>query len=387
VLEFGPASWVKEIRTTSHNSNEVKLRDLVSDDPNDPNDKNWRNGEPDEVEIEWQLLQTDFNKANGGANGQLAGAPEDLNHGDEVVTRRYEFYKYLGPTNNESGEAIADRVGLDGLHGVGVKTNNGVEVDLSTVVVVGAYLGSQMAAFDVHAPVGLIEQVQDGVINDPYPTRTLVVAGNDPFTATNWGVLPVGMTFDSVSGELSGTPSEAGVFSFTIEANAGNDPVVRRTYTLTIADAGVELPPRSTVDTVASPLECGVTSGDGTYTNGTTATVTATPVAGFALAGWTEHGIVVSRSTSYTFTNIVNRSLAAIFVPEGPRLSHSVSQPGVLAFTWPTNAGGYFLQWNANLNPTNWVNATNIATVTGTNQQITIAPLTGPGSFYRLIKP
>ena len=70
VLEFGLASWVKEIRTTSHNNNEVKLRDLVSDDPDDPEDRNWRNGEPDEVEVEWQILQTDYNAANGGANGE-----------------------------------------------------------------------------------------------------------------------------------------------------------------------------------------------------------------------------------------------------------------------------------------------------------------------------
>ena len=55
VKEFGPASWVKEIRTTSHNNNEVKLRDLVSDDPDDDDDKNWRNGEPDEVEVECPL--------------------------------------------------------------------------------------------------------------------------------------------------------------------------------------------------------------------------------------------------------------------------------------------------------------------------------------------
>jgi len=33
--EFGRAIWVKEIRTTSHNNNEVKLRNLVSDDPDD----------------------------------------------------------------------------------------------------------------------------------------------------------------------------------------------------------------------------------------------------------------------------------------------------------------------------------------------------------------
>lgn len=388
VKEFGPASWVKEIRTTSHNNHEVKLRDLVSDDPDDPNDKNWRNGEPDEVETEWQLLQTEFKKPNGGANGELEGAPEDLPGGDEVITRRYEFYKYIGPFDDESGEAMAEKVGPDGIHGVGVKTINGVEVDLSTVEIVGEFVGSQMAAFDVHAPVGLIEHFQDGMVGDPYPIRTVVIAGNVPFAATNWGALPAGMTFNRVSGELSGTPTEPGVFSLTVEASAGNDPVVRRTYTLTIAEAGVELPPRSSVDTVASPLNRGTTSGDGTYTNGTAATVTATPAAGFFLASWTENGKVVSSFPSYTFTNIVNRSLVANFIPEPPRLSASIPQPGTLALAWRTNkSAGFVLQRTANLDLINWVNVAEAPKVVGTNMQVTISPLAGPGGFFRLAQP
>jgi hypothetical protein len=154
VKEFGPASWVKEIITSSHNNNQVKLRDLVSDDPDDDHDKNWRNGEPDEVEIEWQLLQTDFNKVAGGKNGELAGAPQALDNGDEIITRRYEFYKYLGPIDEETGEAMSENVGPDGLHGVGIKSINGVDVDLSTVLVVGDFVGAQMSAFDNELPVG-----------------------------------------------------------------------------------------------------------------------------------------------------------------------------------------------------------------------------------------
>ena len=68
VYEFGDAVWVKAIVTTSHNNAPLELKDLVSDDPNDPNDKNWRNGEPDEVEIEWQILQTEFNNPAGAMN-------------------------------------------------------------------------------------------------------------------------------------------------------------------------------------------------------------------------------------------------------------------------------------------------------------------------------
>jgi hypothetical protein len=109
VKQFGKAVWVKEIKTTTHNNKEVKLRDLVSDDPVDPNDKNWANGEPDEVEVEWRILQK-RNIPGGGANDELAAAPEDLPNGDEVVTRRYEFYKYTGPLDEESGEASGSRL-------------------------------------------------------------------------------------------------------------------------------------------------------------------------------------------------------------------------------------------------------------------------------------
>jgi hypothetical protein len=79
VYEFSDATWVKVITTTSHTNTPVPLRDLVTPDTNNPNAKDWRNGEPDEVETEWQLLQTDYgagyNPTNGvgGANGQLAG--------------------------------------------------------------------------------------------------------------------------------------------------------------------------------------------------------------------------------------------------------------------------------------------------------------------------
>ena len=152
-LEFGPPVWVKEIRTTSHNNKKVKLRELVSDDPNDANEKNWKNGEPDEVETEWQLLQTEFAAGDGGANGELAAAAEDLGNGDEVVTRRYEFFKYTGPIDNESGEAMGDNVAADGIHGVGTQTINGVVVDLSLIEVVGEFTGTQMAAVDVDAAV------------------------------------------------------------------------------------------------------------------------------------------------------------------------------------------------------------------------------------------
>lgn len=384
--EFGAASWVKEIRTTSHNSNPVELRDLVSDDPDDPDDVNWRNGEPDEVEVEWQLLQTDFNSDDGGPNGKLEGAPEALPGGDEVITRRYEFYAYVGPLDEETGEAMADRVGPDGIHGVGVKTINGVEVDLAEVEIVGPYLGSQMAAFDVEAEVGLIEHVQDGVAGELYPTRTLVITGNALVTSTNWGELPQGMTFDRRSGALSGTPIEDGIFQSTIEARAGQQPPVRRAYLLTIAPAGVDLPPRSTVETSVSPLNAGTTRGDGSYTNDTPATVIAIPAAGFAFARWTDHGKEVSTSATYTFVNLVHRSLTAHFVPAPPRLAALIPQMGTVSILWTTNAPDFVLQRTGDLSAPNWVTVTTAPTIVGDQNEIRVSA-SGSQGFFRLWKP
>ena len=89
-LEFGPAVWVKEIKTSTHNANKVELRELLSADPADPNGKNWKNGEPDQVEVEWRILQKDGKLVDGGVNNQLAAAAENLPSGNEVVTRRYD---------------------------------------------------------------------------------------------------------------------------------------------------------------------------------------------------------------------------------------------------------------------------------------------------------
>jgi hypothetical protein len=262
VKEFGAAMWVKEIRTTTHNANKVELRDLVSDDPNVPNDKNWRNGEPDEVEVEWQILQTDYNSGNGGANGELQGAAEDLPNGDEVVTRRYEFFKYVGPLDTETGEALGDIVGPDGIHGVGSKTAAGITYDLSMLEVVGDFIGAQMAGFAAAAPLGLIDHLQDGDLDGPYVERTVVVGGNSPYLANIvGGVLPDGMDFNPATGVLSGTPTASGQFLFTVEAMDSDGVLVTNDYTLNIVAPFVSLPP-----VITSVMVSGVSTTEVTVT-------------------------------------------------------------------------------------------------------------------------
>jgi hypothetical protein len=228
--EFGEAVWVKVIKTTSHSNRPVELRDLVADDPDDPDDENWTNGEPDEVETEWHILQTEFSKPGEG-NDELLGANEELPDGDEVVTRRYEFYEYAGPYDEETNEILCDEY------------PDPLPAPECAVELVGNYIGSQMAGFNVEAVLGLIDHLQDGAEGEPYPERRVVVGGNTPYVTTvTTGSLPDALALDSASGVLSGTPTTAGSYEFTVEATDADGVSVSKAYALAIVAAAVTAP-------------------------------------------------------------------------------------------------------------------------------------------------
>jgi hypothetical protein len=63
----------------------------------------------------------------------------------------------------------------------------------------------------------------------------------------------------------------------------------------------------------ASPSCGGATSGAGSYPKGTTAFVSATPQAGYAFQSWTENGIVVSKSATFSFPAGRSRALVSKF--------------------------------------------------------------------------
>ncbi len=350
VMEFGPASWVKETKTSSHNNKVVELRDLVSDDPNDPNFKSWKNGEPDQVEVEWRIMQKSFVKPDGGPKVAVVGAPEGLPNGDEVITRRYDFYKYVGPLDAETGESMGDTVGPDGKHGIGIVTYADhfdpalgewvlITVDMATKVVVGDYVGAQMAGFDAAGKIGLIDHLQDGEVNSKYTDRSVVVAGTAPILTTRTGSLPNGMSFDELSGIISGTPTVTGTFTFTVHSTDAVGGDITKTFNLTINDVGVNPLPHFEINTLAAPAAGGSTSGDGDYNSGTNVTVVATPNPGYAFLNWTDGGAVVSTTASYSYMVDVNRHLIANFIPAA---SVTVSTSSVPAVGGTTTGGGTY---------------------------------------------
>lgn len=70
----------------------------------------------------------------------------------------------------------------------------------------------------------------EGVVGEPYSAEVAVAGGTPPYTfAIIAGTLPDGLTLDTVTGIISGTPTTAGVFNFTIqvtdsEALTGTSP-------------------------------------------------------------------------------------------------------------------------------------------------------------------
>jgi hypothetical protein len=246
VKEFGEPSWVKVIKTTTHRARVLALGDLISDDHDGDGLADWTNGEPDEVESEWYLLQS--HNGISDARSELRGGADTMgSNAEEAVTRRYEFYAYGGPAESidgEKGEAMCDKVGSDNLHGdgvVGVTDANGGshDFDCSTAEIVGAYQGSQMTEFVAISPFAMVDALQNGNVNEVFPDRPVVSGGNTPYDAyVSTGALPNGLTLARDTGLLSGVPSKVGVFSFTVSASDADNTPGSKAYTVKVTGPG-----------------------------------------------------------------------------------------------------------------------------------------------------
>jgi hypothetical protein len=245
--EYGEPIFVKVIKTSTHNDNDVALEDLVSEDEDADGKQDWQNGEPAEVETEFKLLQIYI--GNDPAKEELEGQEDDMGDGDKNVTRRYEFYKYGAAQNTidvENGEAMCDEVNPTDdpnsplyLHGIGTEVEvtdlygESYYVNCAAQVVVGEYIGAQMAGFDAALPLGLIDHLQDGEMNVDYPPRSVVVGGNSPYDIVLPDGLPAGLSLAD-DGVLSGTPTSGGNFNFTIEATDANAVTVSGSFALKV---------------------------------------------------------------------------------------------------------------------------------------------------------
>jgi uncharacterized repeat protein (TIGR02543 family) len=138
-----------------------------------------------------------------------------------------------------------------------------------------------------------------------------------------------------------------------------------------------------TVTTTSSFAPGGSVSGGGGYATGGVVTLLATPAAGYQFTGWSESGIVVSASNSFSFNAAENRTLIANFVPI---VGVTNTTPGAVGFAWPASATGWVLQESADLGAASWTASTLPVTTSGGQNQVAIPNPTG-SRFFRLFQP
>lgn len=170
----------------------------------------------------------------------------------------------------------------------------------------------------VFAPVVITTTELPGATSGGAYTQQLTATGGAPALAwsVDSGALPAGLSLDSNTGELSGTPSESGSFTFTIEAQDANGASGTKSFTLEVAEAlafaTTELPGSTvgaddysvtvSVDGGTSPLTWAVPDAEsmppGLNLDSSTGEISGNPGA----AGTFSFDIVVTDSTGASIT-------------------------------------------------------------------------------------
>lgn len=218
--QFGEPQWMRVYKIESNR--DLKPEDLVKlllgvPDGLVPDDET-------EIESEWKLIQSKPGDAE--EEEEDADIKEDrLDDGNHSVIRRYEFYRYVGPRDPENNEALPC---ID--EDAPVPVDAPVE-DCSDL---GEFVGAQNVAVDIDL-TAIDSPLLPGEVDVSYASVALVVGGLPPYTVTiENGGIPDGMALDATTGVLSGTPINAGLFRFTIEAEDSASDNLRATFELEI---------------------------------------------------------------------------------------------------------------------------------------------------------
>ncbi len=141
------------------------------------------------------------------------------------------------------------------------------------------------------------------------------------------GESPNGLTVNSENEVVQYNGTELLNYSYTFTDLLPETPYYVRAYSYAEGNEVVygevvsftTLPNSSTftITTMTYPVNSGLTSGDGTYNQGQSCTVTATAITGYTFVCWMEGSDVVSTEANYTFTVNSNRTLVANFSENG----------------------------------------------------------------------
>ena len=143
----------------------------------------------------WGKVRGDGHNEAGEPNKQytdevVGSNPDSVSPGVADVARDHRFTGYRTDTYFDASGGVEDDEWVD-------------------------HYGNEVAAELAVLPVITQAPLEDGTEGEEY-SHTFQAVGTEPFTWSTAGSPPAGLTLDSETGEFSGTPTEAGDFTFNV---------------------------------------------------------------------------------------------------------------------------------------------------------------------------
>ena len=207
-----------------------------------------------------------------------------------------------------------------------------------------------------------------------YASSNVVIAQLSDANGSFSNPTELGRVTTNTSGSISAHIPAVADGNYSIRVISTNYPMVGEN----IQQVNISVP-TYTVTVTANPSNGGTVSGSGTYQQGGSCTVTATPATGYTFTNWTENGAQVSTNPNYTFTVNANHNLVANFTintysiaaTADPSAGGTVSGAGTYdhgescTLSASAHTGYTFTNWTENGNVVS-TNANFTFTVTGT---------------------
>ena len=224
-----------------------------------------------------------------------------------------------------------------------------------------------------------------GVIGTPYSTTLLAEGGNPPYTwSVASGALPPGLLLASATGIISGTPTTAGTFGFTVQVTDSSQVIVTKQFTVappppsgtagssyTIPISVPDTPPTGGGTPSCTNYE--LTSGilpAGMFLDPTTGVISGTPLDGGTYTFTVQCVVSAGQTATKDFTITILNPLPTItqLIPDSARANSGDFTLHVIGTNFVQSS---VVHWNSTPLTTTYISATEL-TAAITNSDIAI---------------